>query len=156
MLPANTTHHIRSGTRRQYPGRVSQGISFVTKEGLQRGRAAVLALTYPVILIGLAIGVGFRQGGGIAEFGASFAAAVMFLVAAPTAWVFAIEFIDAERFTVLLVGAVTSLPLWGLAGAGLAKLCRSWAQWTLRYIALCAAWTTLYVVLIGAIASLVG
>lgn len=135
---------------------MSQGISFITKQGLQRTQAAVLALTYPLILIGLAIGVGFRQGGGIAEFGTSFAAAVMFLVAAPTAWVFAIEFIDAQRFTVLLVGAVTSLPLWGLAGIGLARVSRTWAQWTLRYIALCAAWTTLYVVLIGAIASIVG
>lgn len=135
---------------------VSQGISFVTKQGLQRGRAAVLALSYPVLLMALAIGVGFRQGGGVAEFGASFAAAVMFLVAAPTAWVFAIEFIEAERFTVMLVGATTSLPLWALAGAGLARFCTNWRQWLNRYAALCATWTTLYVVVIGLVASVVG
>lgn len=132
---------------------MSQGISFVTKQGLQRGRAATLALTYPLVLIGLAIGVGFRQGGGVAEFGASFAAAVMFLVAAPTAWVFAIDFIEAERFTVMLFGALTSLPLWAIAGAGLARFCTHWQQWAVRYFALCATWTTLYVVVIGLIAS---
>lgn len=134
---------------------MSQDISFVTKKGLNRSRSAVLALTYPVILIALAIGVGFRQGGGVDEFGASFAAAVMFLVAAPTAWVFAIDFIEAERFTVLLFGSVTSLPLWAIAGAGLATISTSWRQWSMRYLALCAIWTTAYVVIIGAIAAVV-
>lgn len=133
---------------------MSQGISFVTKQGLHRGRAAVLALTVPLVLISLAIGVGFRQGGGEAEFGASFAAAVMFLVAAPTAWVFAIDFIEAERFTVMLIGALTSLPLWALAGWGLARISTSWRQWVIRYFALCAAWLTLYVLAIGVIAGL--
>lgn len=134
---------------------VSQDISFATKKGLNRSRAGLLALTYPVVLIGLAIGVGFRQGGGVDEFGASFAAAVMFLVAAPTAWVFAIDFIEAERFTVLLFGAATSLPLWAIAGAGLATISTAWRQWVVRYLALCAAWTTAYVVIIGAVASVV-
>jgi len=133
---------------------VSQGISFVTKQGLPRGRAAILALTVPLVLMGLAIGVGFRQAGGETEFGASFAAAVMFLVAAPTAWVFAIDFIDAGRFTVLLVGALTSLPLWALAGAGLARFSDSWKQWALRYFAMCAAWLTFYVLMIGLVAGI--
>lgn len=131
---------------------MSQGITFVTKQGLHRGRAAVLALTVPLILMGLAIGVGFRQGGGESEFGASFAAAVMFLVAAPTAWVFAIDFIEAGRFTVLLIGAITSLPLWALAGSGLARFSANWRQWTVRYFAMCASWLTLYVMAIGLIA----
>ncbi|MCP3977660.1 MAG: hypothetical protein GY720_24620 [bacterium] len=134
---------------------MSQDISFVTKKGLNRSQSAVLALTYPLTLIALAIGVGFRQGGGVAEFGASFAAAVMFLVAAPTAWVFAIDFIEAERFTVLLFGSVTSLPLWAIAGAGLATISESWRQWSMRYLALCAVWTTAYVFVIGVIASVV-
>ncbi len=104
--------------------------------------------------MGLAIGVGFRQGGGEAEFGASFAAAVMFLVAAPTAWVFAIEFIEAGRFTVMLIGALTSLPLWALAGAILARFSTSWRQWAVRYFAMCATWLTLYVLVIGLIAGI--
>lgn len=133
---------------------MSQGIRFVTKQGLPRAQAALLALTVPLILMGLAIGVGFRQGGGVAEFGASFAGAVLFLVAAPTAWVFAIDFIEAERFTVMFVGALTSLPLWALAGAGLARISTSWRQWTVRYFAMCAAWLTAYVVLIGLLASI--
>ena len=132
---------------------MSQGITFVTKQGLPRGRAAVLALTVPLVLIGLAIGVGFRQGGGEAEFGASFAAAVMFLVAAPTAWVFAIEFIEAGRFTVMFIGAATSLPLWAGAGWALARFSTSWRQWTVRYFALCAAWLTFYVLMIGLVAA---
>ena len=133
---------------------MSQGLSFTPKTGLHRGQAAVLALTYPLVLIALTIGVGFRQGGGAAEFGASFAASVMFLVAAPTAWVLAIDFIEAERFTILLFGAATSLPLWAIVGSLVAGLSKSWRQWIVRYIAICAAWTTFYVVAIGAIAAM--
>lgn len=128
-------------------------MTFVTKQGLPRGRAAVLALTVPLVLIGLAIGVGFRQGGGEAEFGASFAAAVMFLVAAPTAWVFAIEFIEAGRFTVMFIGAMTSLPLWAGAGWALARFSASWRQWAVRYFAMCAAWLTFYVLMLGLVAA---
>jgi hypothetical protein len=133
---------------------VSQGITFVTKQGISRSRAGLLALTFPLILIGLALGVGFSRGGGVAEFGASFAAALMFLVAAPTAWVFAIDFIEAERFTVMLVGALTSLPLWALAGAGLARFTDSWRRWAFRYFALCATWVALYVLVVGLVAAL--
>lgn len=133
---------------------MSQGITFVTKQGISRISAGVLALTFPLLLIGLSLGVGFRQAGGVAEFGASFAAALMFLVAAPTAWVFAIDFIEAERFTVMLVGSLTSLPLWALAGAGLARFSDSWKRWTVRYFALCATWVALYVVVIGVVAAL--
>lgn len=132
---------------------MSQDITFTPRTGLHRGRAGVLALTYPVVLIALTIGVGFRQGGGAGEFGASFAASVMFLIAAPTAWVLAIDFIEAERFTVLLFGAATSLPLWAIAGSLLASISTSWRQWIVRYVAMCAVWTTLYVVAIGAIAA---
>jgi hypothetical protein len=77
----------------------------------------------------------------------------MFLVAAPTAWILAIDFIEAERFTILLFGAATSLPLWAIAGGLLASLSTTWRQWIVRYLALCAVWTTLYVVAIGAIAA---
>lgn len=134
---------------------MSQGISFAPKQGLSRTGAGLLALTYPLLLIGIAIGVGFRHGGGVAEFGASFAGAVMFLVAAPTAWVFAIEFIEAERFTVLLVGTITSLPLWALGGIGLARLSNGWWQWAIRYFAGCVVWTALYVLAIGVISALI-
>jgi hypothetical protein len=132
---------------------MSQDISFSPRTGLHRAGAGVLALTYPLTLIALTIGVGFRQGGGAAEFGASFAASVMFLVAAPTAWILAIDFIEAERFTILLFGAATSLPLWAIVGNLLAAISSSWRQWMVRYVAVCAVWTTLYVVVIGAIAS---
>lgn len=135
---------------------MSQGISFVPRTGLPRGAAGTFALAYPVLLIALAVGVGFRQAGGAGEFGASFAAAVMFLVAAPTAWVFAIDFIEADRFTVLLFGTLTSLPLWALAGIFLAAISATWRQWVVRYAALCFTWTALYVFLIGVIASLAG
>ena len=77
----------------------------------------------------------------------------MFLVAAPTAWILAIDFIEAERFTILLFGAATSLPLWAIVGNLLAAISSSWRQWMVRYVAVCAVWTTLYVVVIGAIAS---
>ena len=135
---------------------MSQGISFVTRQGLDRVKGAILALSLPLLLIALAIGVGFRDGGGEVDFGSSFVAVVMFLVAAPTAWIFAIDFIEAERFTVMLAGALTSLPLWGFAGAVIAANSTSWPQWSLRYVALCAVWITFYVLAIGVMAALLG
>ena len=114
----------------------------------------LLALTYPVMLIAVALGVGFRRGGDMGEFAATVVATVLFLVAAPTGWILSFDFIDVTRFTVLVFGIATSLPLWYMFGVAVARGCDDWATWIRRYGTMCVAWTALNVLLIGAIAAI--
>ncbi len=66
---------------------------------------------------------------------------------------FAIEFIEASRLTVMTVGAVTSLPLWYLLGSRLALRAENWLTWTKRYLIFCGLWTVMVMVLIIALAA---
>ena len=122
-------------------------LSFTPRPGLHRRPAGFLALAYPVMLIGLALTVDFRgssEGSGLAT---AFLGAILLLVAAPTAWIFAIDFIEASRLTVHAVGALTSLPLWYLLGSRLALGSDLWRQWLRRYASICGSWTVLTLVL---------
>ncbi len=101
------------------------------------------ALAYPVFLVTVAISVGFRRTGEPGEFAATMAASVLFLVAAPTAWVLSFSFIDVTRFTVLVFGLVTSLPLWFLAGTALTRGVEHWSVWVRRYVITVVVWTAL-------------
>jgi hypothetical protein len=100
------------------------------------------ALSYPVALVLVAISVGFRRVGDMGEFAATMAASVLFLVAAPTAWVLSFSFIDVTRFTVLVFGLVTSLPLWFLVGTALTRGVPEWLTWMKRYVVTVVAWTS--------------
>ena len=114
----------------------------------------VLGLSYPVALITIALGVGFRRGGDMGEFAATVAGTLLFLVAAPTGWVLSFDFIDVTRFTVLVFGIVTSLPLWYLLGVAIARGCEQWLVWVRRYGTLCVAWTAFNVLVVGVIAAI--
>jgi hypothetical protein len=116
----------------------------------------ILALVYPTTLIVVAIGVGFRRGGDMGEFAATLAGAVLFLIAAPTAWVLSFDFIDVTRFTVLVFGVVTSLPLWCVAGVAMARSVEAWVVWVRRYLTMCVGWTAFNVLVIGVIAAITG
>ena len=109
---------------------------------------------YPAILVGAALSVGFRRGGDMGEFAAALAASVMFLVAAPTAWVMSFSFIDVTRFTILVFGVATSFPLWFLLGSGLARGTGRWTTWTLRYSVVCISWTAFSLLVFAVVASL--
>ena len=113
----------------------------------------LFGLVYPTILVGAALSVGFRQGGDMGEFAAALAASVMFLVAAPTAWVMSFSFIDVTRFTILVFGVATSFPIWFLLGSGLARGTARWATWTLRYGVVCISWTAFNLLVFGVVAS---
>jgi hypothetical protein len=111
---------------------------------------------FPFVLVVAALSVGFRAGGGMGDFAASLAGAVLFLVAAPTAWVLAFPFIDVTRFTVFAFGVVSSAALWYLVGRTIAGQSSDWIQWLRRYGIICVAWTGFNLVAFGVVASIVG
>jgi hypothetical protein len=113
-----------------------------------------LGLVYPAILVGAALSVDFRRGGDMGEFAAALAASVLFLVAAPTAWVMSFSFIDVTRFAILVFGVATSFPLWFLLGSGLARGASQWTTWTMRYAVVCISWTAFNMLVFAVVASL--
>jgi hypothetical protein len=104
----------------------------------------------------MALSVGFRDGGDMADFAGSIAGTVLFLMVAPTSWVFAFPFIDVTRFTIILFGVVTSAPLWWLLGVAIARTAERWVEWTRRYVVASIAWMVANIVTIAIVASLVG
>jgi hypothetical protein len=114
----------------------------------------ILALTYPAVLVILALSTGFRRGGDMTEFAATLAGTVLFLIAAPTSWVLSFSFIDVTRFTVLLFGIATSAPLWWILGVSIARRSDSLVEWARRYAFVCVGWTACNLLLFGVIAAL--
>jgi hypothetical protein len=116
----------------------------------------LVGLVYPTFLVGAALSVGFRQGGDMGDFAASLAGSVLFLVAAPTAWIMSFSFIDVTRFTILVFGIVTSFPFWFLVGSGLARGASKWTTWILRYVVVSISWTAFNLLVFAVVASLAG
>lgn len=114
----------------------------------------LLGVSYPLFLTIVSLSVGFRRAGDMGDFAATLAASVMFLVAAPTAWVLSFSFIDVTRFTVIVFGVVTSFPIWYLSGVALARAADDWLVWVRRYVVICLAWTALNLLIIAVVASL--
>jgi len=88
------------------------------------------------------------------DFAATMAASVLFLVAAPTAWVLSFSFIDVTRFTVLVFALATSLPIWYLAGTVLTRGVAEWLTWARRYVVVSVSWTALNLLILAMVASL--
>jgi len=114
----------------------------------------VAGLGFPGLLVVIALSVGFRQAGGPSDLAASFLGALLFLVAAPTAWLFAFPFIEVTRFTVISVGVVTSAVLWYLTGRAIAERSRSWGAWMRKYTTVCVLWTSATLAFFAVLASL--
>ncbi len=102
----------------------------------------------------MALGVEFTTSGGLRGFGTAYLGALMFVIAAPTAWLFAIDFIEAGRFTVIAFGVATSFPFWFLIGMGLASVSRHWVSWAGRYLAIAATWSVASLLVVGIIGSI--
>jgi hypothetical protein len=126
---------------------VTSDISFTPRQGVGRRFGGALALFYPLMLMGFALSVGFRGSNDVSGLATAILGAILFLVAAPTTWVFAIDFIEASRFTVITAGALTSLPLWYLLGSRLAGGAENWLTWLKRYAIFCGLWTVMTFVL---------
>jgi len=135
--------------------RVRQDVSFATRAvTVSPMFGGIAGLSYPLVLVVTALSVGFRSGGGMGDFAASIAAAILFVIAAPTAWLLAFSFIDVSRFGVLMFGIVTSSLLWVAAGRILAVRSRQWIDWLKAYAVLCVVWTVANFVVFGVVGSL--
>ncbi len=153
MSCANATGHGLAGSLPT----VTRELSFSTRRtGLPRVPGGLAGLVYPIFLVTVAIQTGFRHDGELTDLAASFLAALLLLIAVPTAWLFSFDFIVAGRFTIIFVGALTSFPLWYLAGRALASGSGRWSEWIRRYVALCIAWTALNLLGFFIVASLFG
>lgn len=123
---------------------------------MSRSIGGLVAFAYPLALTALALSVGFNRVGDMTDIAASLLATMVFLVAAPTAWIFTVDFIEAGRLLVVVSALATSLPLWYLAGSRLAYLAAGWGTWIRRYVVLCVTWSVVNVVLIVLIGSIAG
>ncbi len=99
----------------------------------------IAALVVPVALVLVAIDVGFTSTDDVAG---GFLASLAFLLAAPTAWIFSIRFIEAGRLIIVMFGLLTSLPLWYLLGRWLAARSASWTAFAGRYLSSLVVWIT--------------
>ena len=136
-------------------GVVTKQIEFgERKQSLPRGLGGIAGLVYPSVLVAIAIGVDFTASGGIRGFGSAFMGALLFVMAAPTSWLFAIDFIEAGKFTVIAFGVATSFPIWFAVGAGLAGGSRNWLEWTGRFLTVAAIWSVVTLLIIGVIGSI--
>jgi hypothetical protein len=133
---------------------VTPDLSFTSRPGLNRRGGGSLALLYPVALMGVGMSVGFRGTPEPGELATAVLGAILFVIAAPTTWVFAIDFIEASRLTVVSVGALTSLPLWYLLGSRMASTTDHWILWLRRYLIFCGLWTVLMMVLMVVLAAI--
>lgn len=135
---------------------VATGIDFSARRGgLPRWVGGILALAYPLVLAAGALSVGFDRVGDMADLAASVLAVGLFLIAAPTAWVFTVEFIEAGRLLIVTSALATSLPLWFMLGSRLAYMAFGWGVWLRRYVVFCLVWSVVNVlvfILLGSIA----
>lgn len=135
---------------------MAQDLTFKARRGLRRVPAGIAALTYPTLLVVVALGVDFRAVGDGADIATAVLATILFLVAAPTAWLFAIDFIEAGRFTVVFVGVVTSFPIWYLIGSKLATAVAHWVEWIAAYLKVCVVWTVVWILVLQVLSAVFG
>jgi hypothetical protein len=134
---------------------VKKSVSFAPKrQTISPLTGGLFGVSYPVFLTIVSLSVGFRRAGDMGDFAATLAASVLFLVAAPTAWVLSFSFIDVTRFTVLVFGIATSFPIWYLFGVALARGANDWLVWIRRYVTISLAWTAFNLLFIAVVASL--
>jgi hypothetical protein len=127
---------------------MAQGINFRSQDGVRAAYGGIAALSFPTLLVVVALGADFRAIGDGSDFATALLATVLFVIAAPTAWIFSIDFIEAGRFTVVFVSVITSFPLWYFIGSRLARVVPSWPSWITSYLKICILWTVLWMLLI--------
>jgi len=132
-------------------------VSFAPRRStVGRTAAGLLALSYPLVMVVMALAVGSARAGDLQDFAASFVAAVMLVIALPTTWFLSFDFIEVTRTTVVLFGLVTSLPLWYVVGTSLAVRVETWGRWIQFYVTFAIAWTLanlLILAIVGALAN---
>ncbi len=136
---------------------VTTGIDFSARiGGLPRWVGGLAAFIYPLALATYALSIDFDRVGNMSDLAASILATMLFLIAAPTTWIFTVDFIEAGRLLVVVSGLLTSLPLWYLLGSRVAHFSNGWRVWIQRYAIFCLVWSVLNVVamvLVGSVVS---
>ena len=127
---------------------MSQDLSFGSRKGIRGFSGGIAALSFPTLLVVVALGADFRAVGDESDIATALLATVLFVVAAPTAWIFAIDFIEAGRFTVVFSSIITSFPIWYLLGSKLAQVATGWPAWIASYLKICILWTVLWILLL--------
>lgn len=124
------------------------------RPGPRPGMCGLVALSLPVLVM-VAV-VGTMDGGldGLVDPAAQVAAGLLLLVAIPTTWVFAL--FDLPPVFTLVLGCVTSLPLWFALGTHLGRTTDSHGQWIRRYLGWFAAWAVISLLVLLTIASIIG
>jgi len=122
---------------------------------LPRIVGGIAAWAFPIAVTVLVLRGSLRANGDMTDIATTLLGAMMYRVAVPTAWIFAVDFIEAGRLLALSTTLATSLPLWYLVGARLAEYSYRWAEWVRRYIVLCLVWSALNVGVIVVVGSIV-
>lgn len=121
-----------------------------------RTTAGLMALSYPIVMVVMALAVGPREAGDLQDVASSFIAALMIVIALPTSWFLSFDFIDVSRTTVVIFGVVTSLPLWYVLGTALAVRSETWGRWLRRYASIALIWTLANLALLAVVAMVTG
>jgi hypothetical protein len=133
----------------------SDRVSFAPRRTtVGRTTAGLIALSYPIVMVVMALAVGPRRAGGLQGIASSFIAAVMLVIALPTSWFLSLDFIDVSRTTVVVFGAMTSLPLWYVLGTALAVRSETWGRWLRRYTTIALVWTLANLAVLAVVAAL--
>ena len=132
---------------------MARQFSFTARRGgLPTGRGGLFALSWPLVTVAVALGSMRGTITGLTDPATPLFAGLLFLLAVPTTWVFALAKL-APVATVVL-GIVTGLPLWFLLGSRLAVVSRTWGDWWRRYLAWTIGWAVTAMILLAVIASL--
>ena len=126
------------------------------RHGPPRWAGGVAATILPVVSFGVILQAGFWETGGEQELATGILAEMMFLIVAPTTWIFSIEFIEVSRLTAITIGALTSLPLWFVLGVSIADRSSTWQGWLQRYAMTYGIWLAFSFVLFVVIGTLAG
>jgi hypothetical protein len=126
--------------------------SFAPRHNLPAGRGGFLALTWPLITIALALGSMRGSLTGLTDPSTPVVAGLLFLIAVPTTWVFA--WLQLDAVVAVVLGLVTSLPIWFFVGGRLAALSPTWGVYWRRYIMMAIGWAVLAIVLLAVVATI--
>ncbi|MEA2024433.1 MAG: hypothetical protein U9N79_09120 [Actinomycetota bacterium] len=121
-----------------------------------RTTAGLMALSYPIVMVVMALAVGPREAGDLQDVASSFIAALMIVIALPTSWFLSFDFIDVSRTAIVIFGVVTSLPLWYVLGTALAVRSETWGRWLRRYASIALIWTLANLALLAVVAMVTG
>lgn len=130
-------------------------VSFARRRAtVGRTTAGLSALSYPLVMVVMALAVGQHEAGDLQAVALSFIAALMLVIALPTSWFLSFDFVDVSRTTVVMFGLATSLPLWYVLGTALAARSETWVKWVSYYVAVALAWTLTNLAILAVVSTL--